>query len=68
MREHIEVVFPTVAEIKLQQQHAPTGRAMPVLETNCFSASEPEGQLPLSRQPFGLLFQALDDLKTHEAE
>src|SRR3990167_4794857 len=42
------------------------GRAMPVLEANCFAASEPTGQLPLSRQPFGLLFQALDDLKTHE--
>ena len=42
------------------------GRAMPVLETNCFAASEPAGQLPLSRQPFGLLFQALDDLKPHE--
>ena len=42
------------------------GRAMPVLETNCFAASEPNGQSPLSRQPFGLLFQALDDLKEHE--
>lgn len=42
------------------------GRAMPVLEANCFAASEPAGQLPLSRQPFGLLFQALDDLKQHE--
>lgn len=42
------------------------GRAMPVLEANCFAASEPEGQLPLSRQPFGLLFQALDDLKARE--
>ncbi|MEO8858698.1 MAG: RraA family protein, partial [Burkholderiaceae bacterium] len=42
------------------------GRAMPVLETNCFAASEPQGQLPLSRQPFGLMFQALDDLKRHE--
>jgi 4-hydroxy-4-methyl-2-oxoglutarate aldolase len=42
------------------------GRAMPVLETNCFAASEPDGQLPISRQPFGLLFQALDDLKAHE--
>lgn len=42
------------------------GRAMPVLETNCFAASEPQGQLPLSRQPFGLLFQALDDLKQNE--
>lgn len=42
------------------------GRAMPVLETNCFAASEPNGQLPISRQPFGLLFQALDDLRAHE--
>jgi len=42
------------------------GRAMPVLETNCFAASEPNGQLPISRQPFGLLFQALDDLQEHE--
>jgi hypothetical protein len=42
------------------------GRAMPVLEANCFAASEPLGQLPLSREPFGLLFQALDDLKPHE--
>jgi regulator of RNase E activity RraA len=42
------------------------GRAMPVLETNCFARTEPEGKTPLSRQPFGLLFQALDDLKPHE--
>jgi hypothetical protein len=42
------------------------GRAMPVLEADCFAASESAGQLPLSRQPFGLLFQALDDLKAHE--
>ena len=42
------------------------GRAMPVLEANCFAADEPAGQLPLSRQPFGLLFQALDDLRVHE--
>ena len=42
------------------------GRAMPVLEANCFAASEPAGQLPLSRQPFGLLFHALDQLRPHE--
>ena len=42
------------------------GRAMPVLETNCFAAVEPDGKLPLSRQPFGLMFQALDDLKPYE--
>lgn len=42
------------------------GRAMPVLEANCFAADEPEGHGPLSRQAFGLLFQALDDLRRHE--
>ncbi len=42
------------------------GRAMPVLEANAFSAREPEGRGPLTQQPFGLLFQALDDLKAHE--
>ncbi|HSC00379.1 MAG TPA: RraA family protein [Burkholderiaceae bacterium] len=42
------------------------GRAMPVLEANAFAASEPEGRSELSRKPFGLLFEALDDLKRHE--
>ena len=42
------------------------GRAMPVLESLCFAAVEEAGQLPLSRQPFGLLFQALDQLRPHE--
>ncbi len=42
------------------------GRAMPVLEANAFSAREPEGRGPLTQQPFGLLFQALDDLKANE--
>ena len=42
------------------------GRAMPVLEANAFSAREPEGRGPLTQQPFGLLFQALDDLKAHD--
>ncbi len=42
------------------------GRAMPVLETNCFARTEPAGKLPLSQQPFGLLFHALDDLAPNE--
>lgn len=42
------------------------GRAMPVLEANAFSASEPAGRGPLSQRAFGLLFEALDDLKAHE--
>jgi 4-hydroxy-4-methyl-2-oxoglutarate aldolase len=42
------------------------GRAMPVLEANCFTAVEPGGQSPISRKPFGLLFEALDDLNRNE--
>lgn len=42
------------------------GRAMPVLESNVFAAVEEQGRGPLSRQPFGLMFQALDDLKPNE--
>lgn len=42
------------------------GRAMPVLETGCHAASEPGGHGPLSQRPFGLLFEALDDLQRHE--
>lgn len=42
------------------------GWAMPVLEANCFAAIEPAGRFPLSRQPFGLLFQALDELRAQE--
>ena len=42
------------------------GRAMPVVEANAFAATEPEGQTALSRKPFGLLFEALDDLKVNE--
>ena len=42
------------------------GRAMPVLEANYFAQAEPDGKSPLSRAPFGLMFQALDDLKRNE--
>ncbi len=42
------------------------GRAMPVVEANAFAATEPAGQTPLSRKPFGLLFEALDDLRADE--
>ena len=59
-----QFLSPTIRPLRHEMVVA--GRAMPVLETNCFAASEPEGQLPLSRQPYGLLFQALDDLKANE--
>jgi 4-hydroxy-4-methyl-2-oxoglutarate aldolase len=43
------------------------GRAMPVLESTWPASVEPgQGQLPLGRQPFGLMFQALDDLRENE--
>jgi len=41
------------------------GRAMPVLEADYFGAAE-QGHAPLSAQPFGLMFQALDSLRQHE--
>jgi len=42
------------------------GRAMPVLETNCFERCAPGGKSPLSQQAFGLLFEALDNLAPNE--
>ena len=41
------------------------GRAMPVLEADVFS-SKADSSGPLAAQPFGLLFEALDDLKPGE--
>jgi 4-hydroxy-4-methyl-2-oxoglutarate aldolase len=42
------------------------GRALPILEADYFASVAPTGNHPLSRQPFGLMFQALDDLKPGE--
>lgn len=41
------------------------GRAMPVLEADVFNESL-EGNNPLLSKPFGLMFEALDDLKENE--
>lgn len=41
------------------------GRAMPVLEADYF-VEKLDGKTELSKKPFGLMFQALDDLKPHE--
>ncbi len=41
------------------------GRAMPVLEADYFHESTP-GNNALSEKPFGLMFNALDDLQTNE--
>lgn len=54
------------AQIKpIQNSMVLIGRAMPVLEADYF-AEKFDGQSPLSQQPFGLMFQALDDLKHNE--
>jgi len=42
------------------------GRAMPVLESDTFLERNEEGRGPLSNQPFGVMFHALDDLKPGE--
>ncbi|MEZ5363329.1 MAG: RraA family protein [Bryobacterales bacterium] len=41
------------------------GRAMTVLEADCFAESSP-GPGPLMQKPFGLMLEALDDLKQDE--
>jgi regulator of RNase E activity RraA len=42
------------------------GRALTVLEADCFVDTVESSQNPLSNKPFGLLFEALDDLKPAE--
>jgi regulator of RNase E activity RraA len=59
-----QFLSPTIRP--LRPEMVVIGRAMPVLEANCFAATEPQGQSALSRKPFGLLFEALDDLKAGE--
>ena len=42
------------------------GRAMPVLEADIFDDGRPTSAGPLARKPFGLMLEALDDLKAGE--
>jgi regulator of RNase E activity RraA len=42
------------------------GRAMPVLSADIFGAGESGTANPLTAKPFGLMLEALDDLKAHE--
>jgi regulator of RNase E activity RraA len=42
------------------------GRAMPVLEADVFAEAETNTNNPAMAKPFGLLFEALDDLKVNE--
>ena len=41
------------------------GRAMPVLEADAFEELS-DGQNPIMKKPFGLMLEALDDLKENE--
>lgn len=50
----------------MRQDMVIIGRAMTVLESDCFTAVSEEGTNPLSAKPFGYLFEALDDLKADE--
>jgi regulator of RNase E activity RraA len=55
------------AEIRpIQKEMVVIGRAMTVLEADCFIDTAESAQNPLFNKPFGLLFEALDDLKPEE--
>lgn len=50
----------------LRQDMVLVGRAMPVLEADFFTSPGELGQSPLSQKPFGLMFEALDQLEPGE--
>ncbi len=50
----------------LRQDMLVAGRAMPVLEADVFSEVSSSGNNNLLAKPFGLMLEALDDLKQHE--
>jgi regulator of RNase E activity RraA len=50
----------------LQRNMVTIGRAMTVLEADFFEEGDAESHNPLSRRPFGLMLDALDDLKPNE--
>jgi regulator of RNase E activity RraA len=53
-------ISPLQREVKL------AGRAMPVLEADIFDDGTELSRGPLARKPFGLMLEALDDLKPNE--
>ena len=50
----------------LSPQTAMIGRAMPVLAGDAFQVSIEESRNPVSGRPFGLMLEALDDLRPNE--
>ncbi len=53
-------ISPLQAPLKM------AGRAMPVLEADIFDLDVPQARGPLAQKPFGLMLEALDDLKQDE--
>lgn len=49
----------------IEQDMVVAGRAMPVLEADAFEELS-DGQNPIMKKPFGLMLEALDDLKEDE--
>ena len=49
----------------IQQEMVVAGRAMPVLEADAFEELS-NGQNPIMKKPFGLMLEALDDLRENE--
>ena len=58
--------FLPPAVIPLNRSMVVCGRAMTVLEADCFDESVSGSHNPISARPFGLMLEALDDLKTDE--
>lgn len=50
----------------LKEEMFIVGRAMTVLEADCFEELSPGSQNPLMNKPFGLMLEALDDVKPGE--
>lgn len=50
----------------LEQRMVLVGRAMPVLFADCFETFSPSGLNPVFAKPFGLMLEALDDLRPRE--
>lgn len=50
----------------LDPQMVIAGRAMPVLESDCFGAVSETSNSAIGKKPFGLMFEALDSLKEND--
>jgi regulator of RNase E activity RraA len=58
--------FLPAAIVPLERGMVVCGRALTVLEADCFDEAIEGSHNPISARPFGLMLEALDDLKTDE--